>query len=584
MLRSFLLVLALCGCSAQEMSSNALIVGGIRSTPLPFMVGLTETGSKIPFCAGVIIADNFVLTAAHCVRNRTASVWVDRAFLGDDPVDTAAKDRVIAIYLHPDYDPTNKKADIALLQSATKNSNQRGRLDSLAFADLSLEDSSLLEAFVAGWGLQSSYGFLPSDHLETVSLPIVNLAECRKLGGRYQHLGQDQICAGDLKSGGLDSCQGDSGGPLYIKDADQKPHVIGIVSWGDGCAQPLHPGVYTRVSPYKPWIDEVIKSSNKIRNIINAPDLTREVTARCYDKFHSKMIFKNASDRLTISRSMKAIETLSPDDVPTHPIREPDCQFELPGLGIFEIFVDHQHQGDDKKSSLSVFSSRADVAYSAAIHNAVRYVLNCNFREGVGGNPALVLDGEESFVRIDEHSYLFSQELESAPLSPIKSLESRGCSVKDLRFQILTKQNKPSDSRYVMDIEAPGIQSKHRIVGLEREIPKPPLLIDFFEESSTKGRIRISNRTGQNVVSWRLSCSEDVTLMERSAQTLCRGSDKLQALSSEFRHPQSPFGIIKDGTSLEFCYMLKRPLDGLNQFTCSINSVPVEMAIHPTLY
>ena len=582
MLRFLLLILALCGCGAQEMASNALIVGGIKSPRLPFLVGLTETGSKIPFCAGVIIADNFVLTAAHCVRSRTAPVWVDRSSKGEGPGDTTAKDHVVAIYIHPDHDATSKKADIALLLTAKQNPTHRDPMESQDFADLSLDDGSLAEAFVAGWGLRSSYGFLPSEQLEIVSLPIVNMAECQKLGGRYQHLGQDQICAGDLKAGGFDSCQGDSGGPLFIKGADQRPHVVGIVSWGDGCAQPLHPGVYTRVSSYKSWIDEVVEATKKTGNIIKPLDLTREVTARCYDKFHSKIVFKNAADRLTISRSMKAMETLSPDDFPSHPLGEPDCQFDLPGLGHFEAFVDHLHQGDARKSKITVVSSGADMSHSAAIHHSVRYVLNCNFREGVGGNPALILDGEQSFVRIGEHSYVFAQEFDRTPMSPIKSLESSGCGVKDLKFQILPQPNKPSESQYVIDIESPELPSKHRIVGLEREAPKPPLLLDLYEESSTSGRIRINNKTGRNVVSWQLVCNKDVKLMEPSPHTLCSSSDKLEPLSTEFRHPQSPLGLIKAGTSLEFCYVSKQRLDPRDHFACSINTVPVEIAVHPT--
>ncbi|CAG7830224.1 unnamed protein product, partial [Allacma fusca] len=59
------------------------------------------------------------------------------------------------------------------------------------------------------------------------------------------------ICAGEIK-GGKDSCQGDSGGPL----TDSQNVLVGIVSWGYGCARSGYPGVYTKVSAYEDWITE----------------------------------------------------------------------------------------------------------------------------------------------------------------------------------------------------------------------------------------------------------------------------------------------------------------------------------------
>ena len=50
--------------------------------------------------------------------------------------------------------------------------------------------------------------------------------------------------------------QGDSGGPLMFYDpATRRYHVVGLVSWGFGCAEPNYPGVYTDVYYYKNWIE-----------------------------------------------------------------------------------------------------------------------------------------------------------------------------------------------------------------------------------------------------------------------------------------------------------------------------------------
>ena len=105
-------------------------------------------------------------------------------------------------------------------------------------------------AVVSGWGtLASGSGALPRQ-LQVVSVPIVSREECNKAYEAYGGITVNMICAG-VPSGGKDACQGDSGGPLVV---DGK--LVGIVSWGTGCAEPLYPGVYSNVATLKSFVTQ----------------------------------------------------------------------------------------------------------------------------------------------------------------------------------------------------------------------------------------------------------------------------------------------------------------------------------------
>ena len=86
-------------------------------------------------------------------------------------------------------------------------------------------------------------------------IPRVNVTtmtnqQCRGIYG-LSRITDNMICAGDV---GRDSCQGDSGGPLAVQAGGRHYSVIGVVSWGEGCAKPGYPGVYTRLTSLLDWL------------------------------------------------------------------------------------------------------------------------------------------------------------------------------------------------------------------------------------------------------------------------------------------------------------------------------------------
>lgn len=96
-------------------------------------------------------------------------------------------------------------------------------------------------------------------------MPILSHEECQNSTYGPARITENMICAG-IPEGGKDSCQGDSGGPLHVKMSDTSSfHLVGVVSWGEGCARPKTPGVYTRVSRYLSWIESKTKNSCKCK-------------------------------------------------------------------------------------------------------------------------------------------------------------------------------------------------------------------------------------------------------------------------------------------------------------------------------
>lgn len=103
-------------------------------------------------------------------------------------------------------------------------------------------------------------GPLPSV-LQEVSVPVINNSVCESMyrsAGYIEHIPHIFICAG-WRRGGFDSCEGDSGGPMVIQREDKRFLLAGVISWGIGCAEPNQPGVYTRISEFRDWINQILQ-------------------------------------------------------------------------------------------------------------------------------------------------------------------------------------------------------------------------------------------------------------------------------------------------------------------------------------
>ncbi|KAG8006023.1 Serine protease 27 [Nibea albiflora] len=245
-----LLFISACGLAL----GNTRIMGGQESAPgiWPWQVSLnTDEG---PLCAGSLITSQWVLTAAHCLRRDPDTIKV---FLGRNsqsgPNPNEVSRTIHQVRCHDSFEVLTNNNDICLLRlSAPVNSNDHINPICLASADSTFHSG--IGSWVAGWG-STAYDN-SSDILRDVNLPIVGNHECKC---SHRLLTENMICAG-LRAGGKDACRGDSGAPLVTK-RDSVWVQSGIVSYGDGCAEPMNPGVYTRVSKYQEWISKITGSS-----------------------------------------------------------------------------------------------------------------------------------------------------------------------------------------------------------------------------------------------------------------------------------------------------------------------------------
>ena len=105
---------------------------------------------------------------------------------------------------------------------------------------------------VAGWG-RTEEKAPPSKILRSVTVPIWTRDQCLEAGYGNKRISENMMCAG-FHDGRKDACQGDSGGPMHMEGTSGSMEIVGVVSWGRGCARPNLPGIYTKVVNYLPWI------------------------------------------------------------------------------------------------------------------------------------------------------------------------------------------------------------------------------------------------------------------------------------------------------------------------------------------
>jgi secreted trypsin-like serine protease len=201
------------------------------------------------YCGGSLVTTRIVITAAHCVAGHSAGdfdVVLGRTTLSNSGEGVELPLQALTNRSNYTASPS-PRYDVGYLvlssPSAQPTIQIAGDTEGGMWSPGVGED-------ISGWGCTSPPNILlgcsASDTLHAAHVPIVADSTCQS---DYASLFDaiTQVCAG-YQSGGVDTCSGDSGGPLEAPLGGGAYRLVGITSWGSGCAQASAPGVYTRVA------------------------------------------------------------------------------------------------------------------------------------------------------------------------------------------------------------------------------------------------------------------------------------------------------------------------------------------------
>ncbi|ODM94873.1 Suppressor of tumorigenicity 14 protein [Orchesella cincta] len=251
-----------CQCGVPGPVEPTKIVNG-ETAPKGYwrwQAGMVFKNGKSPFCGGSLIADRFILTAAHCVVTtglisfpNAADVILNEYDFSNATETELVRRGVIAITPHPFYNTNTQDYDVAILEldkPVDMNAAEEPIVRPVCLPPRN-ERATFAgdDATVTGWGATTEGGD-QAEKLQQVVVPVITNEECNT---KYDNKITASMICGAYPEGGKDSCQGDSGGP-YQRQEGGRWTEIGVVSWGEGCAREGKPGVYARVTEVNDWI------------------------------------------------------------------------------------------------------------------------------------------------------------------------------------------------------------------------------------------------------------------------------------------------------------------------------------------
>ncbi|NWQ93966.1 TM11E protease, partial [Burhinus bistriatus] len=246
-----------CGIRRQTFSFTGVerIIGGQRARDgeWPWQASIQLDG--IHRCGASVISNTWLVTAAHCFRGqRDPRRWT--ASFGILLRPPKQKKLIRRIIIHERYSDfvLDHEYDVAVVELASPI-EFTSDVHSVCLPEASHVFPEDTSCFVTGWGALKNDGECRSvNELRQAEVKIISTATCNRRQVYGGAITPGMLCAGYLE-GQVDACQGDSGGPLVHANSRGIWYLVGIVSWGDECGKANKPGVYTRVTYYRNWIN-----------------------------------------------------------------------------------------------------------------------------------------------------------------------------------------------------------------------------------------------------------------------------------------------------------------------------------------
>jgi len=238
-------------------STDGRIVGGEDASEFawPWQVYITLRGRFV--CGGTLISTQHCITGAHCIIGQSNdaddfNIRVGAHNMARQGYYAGTTYGISTIYVHENYVSAEYGYDMAIMV-LDRPISVSNTVNYICLPNSGFELPMYQPVVITGFGLTREGGALPYSLQQAV---IQNLPTCSNAYGLFDS--SRQICAG-IQSGGVDTCQGDSGGPLvYSPRRSDRWYLVGITSYGNGCARVNYPGVYTKVSAYIEWIQQIL--------------------------------------------------------------------------------------------------------------------------------------------------------------------------------------------------------------------------------------------------------------------------------------------------------------------------------------